>query len=303
MVKAEYTTEGSGGTLRVTVPFTQVIDLAKSEGERGILDGVPVTGDALPSTMGTAYTPLPRSNWSSVAPMESRWDLGASWEDTVAMLASGWTDAPSLGRLDAYVQTLTGAAAPEVAMALDYTGGVLDTGLYLQGRPDCLWGFIPTEVKPRISLGYELSASCGVDAKTMALRGAVVAVLANWLQGVAMLDISAAAVTKSGPFKVELVLEVGRPGEPLDRNAIAFFAAHPVTLRRVCFRLWELFPDAWRRAMGFNGGNYGYPDQVREDRRPDVYFGRQLPKDLADAMATLKNSVATIKRDLLGLAD
>ena len=27
MIKAEYTTEGSGGTLRVTVPFAQVIDL------------------------------------------------------------------------------------------------------------------------------------------------------------------------------------------------------------------------------------------------------------------------------------
>jgi hypothetical protein len=100
---------------------------------------------------------------------------------------------------------------------------------------------------------------------------------------------------------VEIHVQVGEAASPLDRNALAFYAAHPATFRRLIFRLEELLPDAVREEFGFfNGRGYAMPSDCGEDSRPDVYFNRTMPKDLADAMATLKNAIAIVKRDLLG---
>lgn len=125
-----------------------------------------------------------------------------------------------------------------------------------------------------VNINFNITASGGVDADTMFLKGALIVQLAALLEsagrsvGIAMVAsnttsgwrVSSAANKKS----IVIMVRVKRPEERLHLENLVFALAHASTLRRLSFSVLEQAPQTFLEACGIIDGNYGKCNDVTE---------------------------------------
>ena len=279
--------------------------LAVIDGDHYAWEGVDVE---LPKGKGWGkYSAIPSADRSSREKRERKWDLGADYKKAVHLSRYGWDEAPRIEGLSNVLANAAGTAGTEVELERGMTGPMVDLGAYATGNPEAFFDFAPMPVQPVIKVGYETGTPYFVKAEHMALRGAVVYNVAEWLKGKAILEVSALATARGthGSGKdVVCTTEIVVCDEryPLDSNGLAFFTAHPAAFRRLQFAWKELHCEAFRKAFAVPHGGYGVSEMISDEtRRPEVYFGKQCPESIADAAAAVTAAVQNIKREYFAI--
>ena len=249
------------------------------------------------------FTPVAASQRSSRRDGRNhQWDLGADYKKAAELADTGWTDAPDLNKLKNVVAHAAGLHGQEQELHRGTHGTMVDMGAFAAGHPEAFFDFAPEPAQPKIKIAYEAATACGVRAEDMALRGAVVYTIADWLKPHAVIEVSAFLTFHDGDIQHTTEIVVCNEEYPLDSNALAFFAAHPALFRRLYFAWMELHPNYWRNQMSVPG-HYAYPGNVEDPERiPEVYFSNVCPRTPADAGSAVRATAKRIRKDFFNEA-
>lgn len=184
-------------------------------------------------------------------------------------------------------------------------GIMFDVGSFCAGAPDC-W---LTE-EPRIVDGLgnrvlvmnvHVTASASVSTSTISARGGAI------VATVQALELAGYSVEVNAVHRVSIVNEHDRYGrrsttnwgqethirlkasdQPINLEELAFVIAHPSMLRRILFRTIERCQS--RKLCKKLHSSYGYPSDVAEAHRGDIYFPKMHSEtiDWLDDAAALK---------------
>ena len=111
-----------------------------------------------------------------------------------------------------------------------------------------------------IRVVFNISATSNVRTSEIMKKGATVVGLIDLLERSGKrveLDLVCGATGGRGR-EVRTQVRIKDAGAPLDIERIAFAIAHPASLRRLAFSIWELATPTTRGAAGIGGG-YGSP--------------------------------------------
>lgn len=198
-------------------------------------------------------------------PHKDSW-AGASWDEAFDMAIKGWKQA--VPRLSTGVQAAI-AASRRPQFVAGPVGGSTNMGAYLQGRPDCMVNVIrTTRPSPVVRIGIDNTAAAGIAGERMEAVGRNCLVV---LESLRMAGIPAEVWVcgtigsgyergkAAGEF-YDLRIKVQEAGRPLDISRLAFWVAHPASLRRLKFALEETEDKSTRETFGITPhGGYGFP--------------------------------------------
>jgi hypothetical protein len=175
-----------------------------------------------------------------------------------ALADKGWAEGMVKARAVALpaVETAAREVVESPDMAQDVTGAAFDIGGYLSGEPECWARPDVVDAKPAIVLTANLSASGGIPAEMLTLRGTAVAALALALQtggyAVKVYVVMGCPVGEySGPGTFIRVCLTDDTGGVLDLDRLVYALAHPSSLRvwgflalaRAAGKPIDTFPD------------------------------------------------------------
>lgn len=156
-------------------------------------------------------------------------------------------------------------------------GPIFDLGAYLQDDPEFM--LVPVEREttdtnngPVVRVLINLSASSSVDPDIITRRGAATLALADALERAGKrVEIVATFGASRGTARAMQYVTVKRSGDYLNVDAAAFALAHPSSLRRLSFAVWESSPEHIRQAIGLhNSGGYGIPTDDANTIHADI---------------------------------
>lgn len=206
---------------------------------------------------------LQKQNASSITNSVSF--AGCTWEESLKYLAQGWK--AGVAKLD-----IQPTAAMHEAMRpkpqWDVAGSEVDVASYLAGVPECMSEMVRTRRPSQVvRIGVDKSISAGVSTQRIQTVGRNVLMLVEGLRlgGVPAEVWLCESVSKGGGngrsyYNTSICIQ--EAGRPVDIATLAYWVAHPGSLRRTIFALQELEPASIRREMGFGpeGYGYGYPE-------------------------------------------
>tara|TARA_R110000772_G_scaffold17589_5_gene48925 strand:- start:148 stop:1038 length:891 start_codon:yes stop_codon:yes gene_type:complete len=246
----------------------------------------------------TTFTPMKDQARSSLnrAPSE-KWDLSAGMDGTKEMMKTGWKDAPSTSHLKQVVSDAAGIAGEDLTVKHAVAGPMLDLGAYCAGLPECCMTFEPAPAQPVIKIGFDAASNWNVPASHMALRGAVVHTIAEWLKPYASVEVVAFMAIRYRNTRHVVEVQICDETSPLDSDGLAFFASHPAAFRRTWFAYQESHPNKFRDLIGI-GDNYGTAESLNDpENEPEVYLNNQCPKTVTEAIAAVHLLAKSIRRE------
>jgi len=182
-------------------------------------------------------------------------------------------------------------------------GDFPDIGRFLSGVPDVMSRTVtdPTIRRPIIELIINVAVSCTVEKSSIINYGGALVSVLDELEnvGFSVSLIVGSAVKTHTNRTIGLTLDLKRPGEPLELDRLAFFLAHPSSLRRIMFAHWETITE-------YNDlkSNYGWPSQF-PDRSDDViHFPKHsielntLAQTPEHARAYVRSHIKSLRPDL-----
>lgn len=215
------------------------------------------------------------------SPREFGWDLSAGFAGALKLAREGWGDGES--KVKQLSQVLFDRVSNQIErefIQYDVEGSEIDVARYLDGEPEC-WQRFETRVtegagRRIVTIAYNCAASAGVSADVLLAKGAAVVALVELLEfaghGVRVIICDG----QQGSMLTETYVTVKEPDQPIDVSRIAFAVAHPATMRRLMFSVWEQFPPAVREAINVPHGGYGMPCDVRKAHRGDIYMEHSM---------------------------
>ena len=191
------------------------------------------------------------------------WTGDACWADMIDMAQTGWTAGTTdiINQIDQieHVQDeeLSG-------YRFDVTGQFFDVGLVVSGEPECWFEQEMEPTRKVVSICSNISSSGGIEAGTLARRGAAIIALVDQLQTAGyIVELTAVAGLSNGEKTMFVWWEFGCT--PLDIDAAALVLAHPGWFRIVGHNLAQ---------CGNNDcyGNYCQELDREERRKYTLYF-------------------------------
>lgn len=163
---------------------------------------------------------------------------GATHDDTVRMIESGWTEGAERARS---VRDGIMAQAPILPRLTRYdvAGQVPDVQRALAGNPMAMRRTAPQadKVRPVLTLQVGIFVSAVVDARKIQDAAAAMVAVVDTLEagGYPCHVLAVCHMRKGDNFDHELVTQVKAPNEPVSLADAAFICGHPAYFRRLCF--------------------------------------------------------------------
>jgi hypothetical protein len=206
--------------------------------------------------------------------------LTDSFDEAMTLARMGWREGADKAR--EMSQRLSGSFPGEVRNRREwrpqvYGGGTLNVASYLQGRPDCYSHRSFQRADKFVRIVMNIGALGSVLPETMIARGVAAAALTDYLElngyRVSILMVSKCS-RGLGQYSIGLSVPLKNYNESLDLDRVAFFTAHPSSLRRLVFSYRETCPAGLREQLGVDESmSYGSSVDVPELIKPtDIYF-------------------------------
>jgi hypothetical protein len=196
------------------------------------------------------------------------WDLNTDFDHARTLANRGWMD--KAAELEGYMTSVNDLDYGGFQTSLDVTGECVDVGAYLAGEPECMMS-MAVPAKRSITFVVNVSFSAACDARQLLNRGIAVAAAVYALQcnGVSVSLKVGSWVDDHNGHVHETFIEINQYGEYISPARLAFWLAHPASLRRCIFRINEHEADDVRHRFGFySGQGYGYPCDPPEGKIP-----------------------------------
>ncbi len=149
----------------------------------------------------------------------------------------GWKEGVEQIRKYNYdIDNIVGKRINEPAMNWDVTGVDFDMGTVLTGNPECWYDFHNPERK-QVRVMYNPSARGDISAKSLALRGAMVAGLIDCLEKAGNRVELWMVYGDTNDFRLRCEVLVKPSDQPLDIDRVAFLCIHEASLRGLWFSL------------------------------------------------------------------
>jgi hypothetical protein len=223
---------------------------------------------------------------------------GWSWEETVTAARDGWPGGAGILGLDAGADAQV-RQSTRPAPVWDVEGDAVDVGAFLAGEPECMVSMRRSvRQAPVLRIGVERCIDGGTDEREIRAVGATVAsvVEALRLNGVPSEVWSITTLgASSGGDGVQYAIRAQRAGDMVDSDLLAFWLAHPGTLRRIVFAMMEREDGDFRRRYSVGrSGSYGIVPNAADATDP-----RYAHLDLDTVAPAYRNTADTWAADLL----
>ena len=197
------------------------------------------------------------------------WRGTDGWDDMVRLYDDGWREGREriAASLNSVYESNSTRNSTNYAVDYDVAGAIPDVPVAASGDVFCMFtpGDQERDSKPVMRIMVELSASCSVDAKSIANRGAAVAALVDEIEtGGVSCEIASTHTTTLNHWDrrddvgklICSMVTVKRAGENVDVDDIAFGLGHPSMHRRVMFGMLETSDAKFKDEFS---NHYGYP--------------------------------------------
>lgn len=203
-----------------------------------------------------------------------------SWQEVLDLSIKGWKKGlKDTTELSARVERRLVSHIEKEDLHYDVSGEVLDIGRYCSGEPEH-WGHWNTTIQEGkgqklIHLVCNGTASAMVSAEVLIRRGAMVAAFVNMME-LAGYRVKVTLAYAAGDVCAQSTIKVALKefDQSFDQDMLGFALAHPATFRCLGFCVWDTAKD--RAVQEMLGGCYGYPTDLPESDRGDVYLGRMF---------------------------
>ena len=153
----------------------------------------------------------------------------------------------------------------------DVAGDLPDIGRFLASQPDCMSRRVVQQgmKKPIIDIVLNGSYSAYINTDKIINYGAAIASVIDELENAGFsVGLQVCGVTSSGKG-CGPIINIKKPGEPMEIDRMIFFTAHPSFFRRFCFSFFESTLD--RPTLGHD---YGIPQNLDKQHIPEgaIYF-------------------------------
>lgn len=175
----------------------------------------------------------------------------------------------------------------------DYEGSNVDIGRYMSGEPECMIS-MKRKGRPILTIVYNLTTSCTVDADTMRAKGRILLNTITGLEqngyGVELIMCVTAKAScsylESGPILTATFIKVKDSKEYFNADLLAYWLVDPSAFRRLWFRECEVAPEWVQEGLSNSYGSVGdLPTGFLKKKPHWIYFPR-----------TLQTTEATTKR-------
>ena len=199
-------------------------------------------------------------------------------------------------------------ASTKEEIVRDVEGQCPDVDAYLRGDPECMFHVKEEYTEKKIiTMQISVAVHSGISPKIIYWRGAVAVAIANALEtkGFSVNLLVDYSTGRSSPQMVSVVVPAKSAGQPLDLDRMAFLLAHPGSLRRLAFSIYEHQTDAERHLTEFfNGQGYGTPDDPKIPGS-DIHFSIKACRasNLESAKSEYNRWMGNLSSSLLKLAE
>lgn len=201
------------------------------------------------------------ANHSTQNSASATWDLNAGFDAAMKMAASGWQE--GVDRVSAIAERLLERLQRQTRRSKREAGVFgqrVHIGRFLAGNPRNMIRKRREPAKRPVRMLVNISASGGVNADTLATRGAVIVacVQALTMAGYAV-EVTAVEHASGGGDTSVYTVALKSGGAPMDADALSFALCHPAMLRRLMFRMSE------QNTPRMTHSGYGMPQTYSED--------------------------------------
>lgn len=163
---------------------------------------------------------------------------------------------------------------PQFYETNDVSGAVVDMGRYVEGVPECMVEYYPTDLDSDskiVSLIMNISYNCGISEEAItkqgnAMMGLVEAIELHGKQAEIWTDMHVSGWGDDNKVYCRTAVRLKKAGEPLDVGMFMYALTHPSYLRAIMFNVMQQHPAAFRKACGIGGhGWYGSPVTDAQD--------------------------------------
>lgn len=209
---------------------------------------------------------------------DDAWTGARSLGHAVSMLRDGWSEGRQVvdgivGSLESSLQQVAHDMVQE--MTHDVAGAYPDMGRFMDGEPECMVQFVPTNdtTSGQVTrLLVDNGACAKYTADWMTKRAGAVASLVHVLGMIGRsVEVWIASPVDINGNLHDTVVRVHEAGAPVNIDSIAFALGHPAMLRRITFEC------RYDRTLGYGwaGAHHGHHLQETIDYvQPHVLIGR-----------------------------
>lgn len=202
-----------------------------------------------------------------------------NWDAALKLAVQGWPEGTNtVARMAASLADKVTSLVEKEQLFMDTTGMAYDIGLVNMGVPEAWINVVPYYAlgsgRRVVKIVFNAAASCGVEQEVMIRKGASVAVLIQALeQSGFRCEVVLGDGTGGRNVDIEVYSLIKEASQPLDIDRLVFSLAHPSTLRRVMFSVYETY----KQFMETDRFGYGTPITIAE--QGDVYVGHSMYGD------------------------
>jgi hypothetical protein len=196
------------------------------------------------------------------------WYGTETWDDALHQSENGWPEGLSkIEKLTKTIKYVEGEKADRHATVFAECGDEVDVGRYVTNEPECMMDFKVIQVPAAgrvVKIITNMGASCGLEAKSLFLRGAAAVILADVIEQAGLRSeiwIVSAATNYDHGYDYRMLVKAA--DQPLELDQCAFSLASPAMFRRLMFRAFEQTEsELFSRHIG---SSYGSPANAKKE--------------------------------------
>ena len=212
-------------------------------------------------------------------------------------LRTGWPEGRKM--LHDFMLELQPKPIIRPASEFDVAGMFPCVPIYCAGDPASMFADSETNMrisKPVIKIDFSQVVDCGVPTEKIMLRGAAVLSLVNTLElSGRSVELRLVGGNTGGNYNFFNYITYKPANQPLDLDRAAFAIAHPSTLRRLLFAMWEQHGEIETHL----NANYGFPIHSAPPLSKNTIFipGAISTETPASAKAAVKAAAQSVLKD------
>ena len=216
--------------------------------------------------------------------------------DKACQLAScGWPDAPKIDTLPCQLNGDSYELCND--RIYDVAGDEVDVAAYCSGEPECMVTYTRhRRATSTARLVFNISAACSYAAESLVARGAFALALVEAFDkaGVSteIMIQFASAHRQNRNLITRISLKLKEADEPVDVDRLAFWLAHPASLRQMFLAVVSRLPNDECASIG---PCYGIPE-LANGFAPTDYVFNELPLSLQQAQGMLTQCLSTLSK-------
>ena len=168
-----------------------------------------------------------------------------TFAEALELAHKGWSEGTAhIKKLSANLVERVTREVSQDAIQFDVTGMDYDVGTYLMGAPEHWYSMEKQAGEGKVvRIIHNINASAGVDKAVITAKGAAIVALVECLE-LARVRVEVVVVSTTGEwseesYRLSTFVTVKQASQPLDIDMMAFAIAHPASLRRIMFGVWE----------------------------------------------------------------